>query len=209
MNNLTQNLKEFYTGEDVKGKAWHWFDFTCPFCYVSKSRNKILEENGFNIIALPFQAHPEVPVGGIFMGQRQGPMYDLLEEEARAADLSLKWPLRLPNSRYALAAAEQVRRHSPGHFQKVEDRLFAAHFALGEDLGSKDVVHNCLKESGIAESEISSWMKGDAAYEAVKASEIAAVNCGVRGTPAWVVNEKLISGLQSREYFDSFKPDLD
>src|SRR4051812_35970389 len=98
--------------------AWHWYDLTCPFCYVSKSRNMILKEKGYNLIELPFKAHPEVPPEGIYMGKRNGPMYELLEREAREAILPLNWPVRLPNSGYALAMAEQVRRHLPPLFPK-------------------------------------------------------------------------------------------
>lgn len=132
MKVLINNLNEFQTGEDKIRIAWHWYDFTCPFCYVAKDRNRILKKNGFNLIELPFQAHPDVPPEGIFMGERKGQMYELLEKEAREANLPLKWPLRLPNSRYALAVAEQVRRNSPGLFERVHDSLFAVHFALGE-----------------------------------------------------------------------------
>jgi len=79
--------------------------------------------------------------------------YDLLEKEAAEAHLPLKWPLRLPNSRYALAVAEQVRRHFPDLFSELKDSLYAAHFALGEDLGWRAFVNNCLKEFGVDSEE--------------------------------------------------------
>ncbi len=91
------------------------------------------------------------------MGQRTGAMYELLEKEARESNLPLNWPARLPNSRYALALAEQVRRNKPHLFADIKDRLYAAHFALNEDLGSKEVVHNILTSFGITEAEISQW----------------------------------------------------
>jgi len=187
--------------------AWHWYDLTCPFCYVSNSRNKILKENGFTIIALPFQAHPEVPAEGMHMGKRTGPMYDLLEKEAKEANLPLNWPARLPNSRYALALAEQVRRNKPHLFSDIKDRLYAAHFALNEDLGSKEVVHNILISFGITETEINKWMEDDSAFDNLRNAAYSAQLVGLQGTPAWVLSNKIIPGLQSRTYFQNLHPD--
>jgi predicted DsbA family dithiol-disulfide isomerase len=188
--------------------AWHWYDFTCPFCYVSNSRNKILKENGFNVIALPFQAHPEVPAEGVLMGQRTGPMYEMLEKEAKESNLPLNWPARLPNSRYALTLAEQVRRHKPQLFSAVKDRLYAAHFARHEDLGSTEVVHGCLKEFGISEQEIQEWLKNDTAFNDLRNSEYSAQLAGLRGTPAWILNHQVIPGLQPRAFFQQVKANI-
>lgn len=185
--------------------AWHWYDLTCPFCYVSNSRNKILKENGFNVIALPFQAHPEVPAEGVQMGQRTGPMYEILEKEAKESDLPLNWPVRLPNSRYALTLAEQVRRNKPHLFSDVKDRLYAAHFALNEDLGSKEVVNTILQSYGITEQEINEWLANDTAIDDLNNSEYSAQLAGLRGTPAWILNNQVIPGLQSRAFFQQLK----
>jgi predicted DsbA family dithiol-disulfide isomerase len=190
--------------KNIEPIAWHWYDLTCPFCYVSASRNKILRENGYNLIQLPFQAHPEVPAEGIYMGERSGSMYEMLEREAMEANLSLNWPVRLPNSRYALALAEQVRRHIPEIFVDVKNRLYAAHFALNEDLGSKEIVNNCLKEFGIEKQEIERWLERGIAYEDLQLSQNVAGSVGVRGTPAWVLDKQLVLGLQSRSYFEKF-----
>ena len=193
------------TGKRTASIAWHWYDLTCPFCYVSKSRNDILKENGFTIISLPFQAHPDVPAEGMYMGKRNGPMYELLEREAKEANLPLRWPVRLPNSRYALALAEQVRRHHPLVFPVVKDRLYAAHFALNEDLGSTAVVHHCLRESGIDEQEIKRWLESGRLYDNLASSQNIAERIGIQGTPAWVLNNQLIAGLQPRAYFQQLE----
>src|SRR5262245_45366944 len=100
-------------GQDDAGVVLHWYDFLCPFCYVGQHRTAILVRHGLHVVALPFQAHPDIPPGGIPAGRRSGPMYAMLEREAREAGLSLNWPPRLPNTRRALTAAEWVRRHQP------------------------------------------------------------------------------------------------
>jgi hypothetical protein len=64
------------------GNVLHWYDFLCPFCYVGQSRTEILARHGLNVIELPFQAHPDIPVGGAAAGPRIGPMYTFIEREA-------------------------------------------------------------------------------------------------------------------------------
>ena len=53
----------------------HWYDFLCPFCYVGQHRTDILVRRGLKVVELPFQAHPDIPAGGLFVGPRTGPMY--------------------------------------------------------------------------------------------------------------------------------------
>jgi predicted DsbA family dithiol-disulfide isomerase len=184
--------------------AYQWYDLTCPFCYVSQSRNKILRSNGFNLISLPFQAHPEIPAEGLYMGKRKGPMYDLLQKEAAEANLPLSWPERLPNSRYALALAEQVRKHHPLIFPALKERLYAAHFAHSEDLGSTDFVNGCLTELGIGIHEIKEWTESGQAFTDLATSQENARRIGVTGTPAWMLDGRLVVGLQPRTYFQQF-----
>ena len=124
-----------------------------------------------------------------------------LEKEAADAHLPLKWPLRLPNSRYALAAAEQVRIHFPELFSGVKGRLYAAHFALGKNLGSRQVVNDCLREFGIKKQSIDSWMKGNA-FQEVEKSEDAGQRLGVTGTPSWLFNGRMVSGLKPVSFFE-------
>jgi predicted DsbA family dithiol-disulfide isomerase len=180
---------------DTSSIAYHWYDLTCPFCYVSQSRNKILQASGYNVISLPFQAHPDIPAEGLYMAPRKGPMYDLLQKEASEAGLPLAWPERLPNSRYALALAEQVRRHHPELFPALKERLYAAHFALNEDLGSTALVNSCLAQSGISMQEINEWVESGQAFEDLRASQANAQRIGVTGTPAWMLDGRLIIGL--------------
>jgi predicted DsbA family dithiol-disulfide isomerase len=172
----------------------HWFDLTCPFCYVSQNRDEILSESGFDVVDLPFQAHPEIPVEGILVGPRRGPMYEELERQAMNAGLPLNWPARLPNSRTALAASAWVGRNNRTIVRQFNARLFSAHFALGEDLGNADVVIRHAAELGVDIQELSSALADGRALRELSSAETMARDCGVRGTPTWLVRGTLIEG---------------
>ncbi len=189
-------------------RVLHWYDFLCPFCYVGQQRNRIFESHGFEVVDIPFQAHPDIPRVGRAVGQRSGPMYVHIEAEARAAGLPLVWPDRLPNTRMALAAAEWTRRHAPQSFPVLEKALFAAHFALGEDLGDRGVIDRHAAEAGIDLAAMHAGLENGSAYAFVDWSETLGRSYGVRGTPAWFVAGRLVSGLYPRAYFEQLAKSL-
>jgi predicted DsbA family dithiol-disulfide isomerase len=185
-------------GKDVL----HWYDFLCPFCYVGQSRTAILARHGINVMELPFQAHPDIPPGGVAAGPRVGPMYSSLEREAREAGLRLNWPARLPDTRRALAAAEWVRRYEPGKFAQFQRDLFSAHFVLGEDLGSDAVIYQHATDLRIDIEALRAALADGSAIAAVDESEVLGRRYGVRGTPAWWIAGQLISGLLPAQDFE-------
>jgi predicted DsbA family dithiol-disulfide isomerase len=179
-----------------------WYDFLCPFCYVGQSRTAILRRYGLDVTELPFQAHPDIPANGVPVGPRTGEMYSHLEREAKEAGLVLNWPPRLPNTRHALAAAEWVRRHQPHKFALFQNALFAAHFVAGEDLGNTAIIERHAAELGIDLAAFhAAWLDGTA-LTAVNESEALGRQHGVRGTPAWLIGRRLISGLLPASEFE-------
>lgn len=180
----------------------HWYDFLCPFCYVGQHRTAILVRHGLEVIELPFQAHPDIPPAGVSVGPRNGVMYTNLERETKEAGLLLNWPTRLPNTRHALAAAEWVRRHQPGAFPQFHKDLFAAHLVLGEDLGNPAVVDRHATDLGIDVETMHSALADGSAFATVKEAETIGRKFGVQGTPAWLIVQRLISGLLPAAEFE-------
>jgi predicted DsbA family dithiol-disulfide isomerase len=180
----------------------HWYDFLCPFCYVGQSRNAILQRHGLEVIELPFQAHPEIPPAGIEAGPRKGPMYALLDREAREAGLQLNWPPHLPDTRTALAVAEWIRRHHLDVSKQLNKNLFAAHFANGEDLGDPAVIDCHASALGVDLDDLHAALTDGSAEAAVEQAEMIGRQFGVEGTPAWLISRQLIAGLISAAEFE-------
>ena len=188
---------------DSAATVLHWYDFICPFCYVGQQRNAILSRHGLRVVEMGFQAHPDIPPGGIPAGPRQGPMYALLERDAKDAGLALRWPRRLPSTRIVLAAAECARRYQPRSFPQFHKELFAAHFALGEDLEDLAVIDRHASASGIDIAGLHTALADGSAATAIKESEAIGRRHGVQGTPAWLVDGRLLVGLRSAAEFES------
>ncbi len=195
-----------YTNEleraDNPRTVLHWYDFICPFCYVGQQRNAILIRQGFHVEELAFQAHPDIPPGGIPAGPRNGPVYTTLEREAREAGLPLHWPPRLPNTRQALASAEWVRLHQPSGFPRLHRELFEAHFVLGEDLEDPVVIDRHASGAGIDLTPLHAAFADGSAEQAVTEAEMMGRKYGVQGTPAWLLDQRLITGLRPAAEFE-------
>jgi predicted DsbA family dithiol-disulfide isomerase len=185
----------------------HWFDFTCPFCYVGQHRTALLRRQGLDVVELPFQAHPEIPPEGVEVGPRKGAMYVVLAREAEEAGLTLNWPPRLPNSRLALTVAEWVRRKRPGAAIQLNHDLFEAHFALGEDLGDPSVIDRYASKFGVDLAALHAALDDRSAAGFVAESERMGRRAGVRGTPAWLVKARLIEGLLPVAEFERIAED--
>jgi len=185
----------------------HWYDFLCPFSYVGQHRNAILSRAGLDVVVLPFQAEPGIPPGGVPAGPRRGAAYTMVEQQARSAGLELHWPVKIPNSRCALAAAEWVRRHQPSAHHKVTARLFHAHFVLGEDIGDPAVVNRHLALAYVDLRAVWAALGDGSADAAVGEAEAAARMHGVDRTPSWLIDDQLVVGLQSPGAFQKVARD--
>jgi len=192
-------------GSKVTAPVLHWYDFVCPFCYVGQDRSRILTDRGFTVLSIPLPIHPEIPQGGIAAGPRQGPMYEFLEDEARAAGLPLHWPARLPNTLYPLTVAEWVRRHEPGAFAALYAGLFEAHFVRGEDIGKRAVVERHAAANGVDTRALAVAMSSPGPAQDVERSAGLARRIGITGTPAWLVGSQVVSGLRPRSAFEEFR----
>lgn len=193
--------------EEATAPVAHWYDFVCPFCYVGQDRSAILTGRGFTVVNLPYRIHPEIPPEGVQAGPRSGPMYEFLESEAQAAKLPLHWPSRLPDTGYALAAAEWSRRHRPAVFDRFRESVFEAHFALGEDIGDRSVVGRLAAACGLDTAALDAAMRTSGPMEDLEESERAAGRAGMTGTPAWLFGTRLVQGLQPRSLFETVEID--
>jgi predicted DsbA family dithiol-disulfide isomerase len=186
--------------------ALHWYDFLCPFCYIGQSRTAILLRNGFDVVGLPFQAHPDIPPGGLEVGARNGPMYASLEREAAEEGLRLNWPRRLPDTRLALAAAEWIRQHRVDAFAQFSEDMFKAHFVFGEDLGDPGIVDGYASRLGVDLGALHAAIADGSATAEVTKAELFGRRNGVRGTPVWLVRRRLLEGLLPAEEFKRLSP---
>ena len=169
-----------------------------------------MQDLGVEITALPYELHPRIPTEGITLRERWGDryegavaMYRRIEEECEAVGLPFRRPERIPNTRRALETAEFIRRHFPDAFPALDRALFEAHFVEGRFLGDADVLDELVAAAGADAAAAREAVEDGAMHDVVTESMSAAVEAGVTGTPAWLLDERLlIPGVLPRHLFE-------
>ena len=178
-----------------------WSDYLCPWCYLGLRRTALLVDLGVDVTCLPYELHPELPIGGITR-RRGRALYERIAAECAAAGMPFRPPDHIPNTRLTLEAAELVRRHQPAAFGALHRSLFDAYFADGADIGAADTVFSLVRAAGAHAAEVRRGLERGEGALAVDESMAAAAEADVTGTPAWLVNGSLlIPGVQSEEFF--------
>lgn len=169
-----------------------------------------MRELGVAITALPYELHPRIPTEGVTLRERWGDryegavaMYRRIEEECEAVGLPFRRPERIPNTRRALETAEFVRQDSPAAFGALDRALFEAHFVEGRFIGDPDVLDELVAAAGADAARVREAVEDGVMHDALAESMSAAVEAGVTGTPAWLLDERLlIPGVLPRPLFE-------
>lgn len=110
-------------------------------------------------------------------------------------------PEVVPNTMQALRVTELARERS--HHRAVHDRLMAAYWEEGRNIGDSDELRALAAEAGLDPSEVDDVLAGDEYADRVRASTAEAQSLGVTGIPAFVLDGRLlILGAQPREVFE-------
>jgi len=147
----------------------------------------------------PFDLHPEYPAEGVPRTRRGGAAQQMIEE---AGLTYAPPPDHIPNSRGALQLAEFAREE--GRHDQAHRALFQAYWSQGHDIGDPDVLSSVAEEVGLDADAALDAVRGERFLERILGSTRVAMESGVNGVPAWVVDGRvLVPGAQPHEVFDS------
>ena len=120
---------------------------------------------------------------------------------AEAAGLPYRPGPVVSNSMLSLQLAEFAR--DTGDLERLHPLMFRAYWEHGRDIGNLEVLKEVAGEAGLDVDGATAALR-ERRYDArIRGSTEAAVNVGVDGVPAWLVEERLlIPGAQPHEVFD-------
>lgn len=167
-------------------EALCWSDYLCPWCYVGTDRTALLRSLGVRVTVLPFELHPEVPVGGAALPRP--PRWVAIAAEAEDVRLPFDPPDRLPNTRRVLEVSEWVRRVAGDDAHAAfSDAVFRAHFAERRRIDDEGELASFVADAGLSIDDALSALAGGEPQRWVDESMALARDLGVAGTPAWVL----------------------
>ncbi len=192
-------------------------DTICPWCYIGKRRlEAALSDAGSGVTAElrwhPFQLNPRMPARGIsreryvalkFGGaERARSVLRTITDAARGAGIRIaldrieRTPNTLNSHRLLVHAARAGRQNA------VVERLFAAYFRDGRDIGDLEVLAEIGTAAGLDRAETERYLESAADRAQVIESDARARRSGLRGVPHFVIDRQLaVSGAQEPEVF--------
>lgn len=193
-----------------------FFDFICPWCLIGKRQleralarlRATRPDVAVTIQWRGVQLLPDLPAAGVpfaeFYLRRLGSEQAVrlrqaqVREAASAAGVDIDFAriLRMPNTADAHRLLQ--RAAAIGSAEQVEallERLFAAYFHNGEDLGDPATLLAIAEDCGFAATELVDSLRGDGSPFYGEAASMAA-----GGVPCFVFDRQLtVSGAQSTE----------
>jgi predicted DsbA family dithiol-disulfide isomerase len=195
-----------------------WSDVVCPYCYIGKREfeNALAQfphREDVQVEWKSFELDREAPV------RAEDDMFTVLakkygrtREEAkgmvagvveRAKTVGLEYDMEhaVMGSSYDAHRLIQFAK-TKGKAGEAEERLFQAHFVLGEHIGDRTVLKRIAEEIGLDGKEVEAMLASGAFTGAVHGDEYEAQQIGVRGVPFFVLDRKYaVSGAQTSDHF--------
>lgn len=174
-----------------------YYDYVSPFCYMAEPvLRRLREEAGVRVEHRAFELWP-APAELPDPRELERSWAAVVEPLARELGMEMRYPRVQPRTRKAHETAAYAREH--GRFDEVHDALYRAYFVEGLDIGRIDVLAELGARSGLDVQDLQIALGVDRYTEQVLAEEVEALGRGVRGVPAYVVDGRLITGLQQYE----------
>ena len=188
-----------------------FIDTICGWCFVGSQRllstlKKI--DKKFEIIYVPFQLNPEIPMEGMdrsdYVINKFGSienasfMYSNMIQEAKkeTIDIKLEKIQKTPNTILSHVLIDLARRNNAQ--TEIVFEIFLEYFTKGTDIGEKNNLIKIGTNHGIKEDLLVNELDSKKNKEKINKMDKIGRQIGITGVPFYVFNEKIfISGAQS------------
>jgi len=195
-----------------------WSDVVCPFCYVGKRKfeqalAQFPHRAAVQVVWRSFELTPDFrPVPGESVHASLAKKKGVSVAEARAmgarmtqvaAEVGLAYDFdrTVPANTFLAHQLIHLGAHH-GRQDATKERLMAAYYLEGQDVGDLDTLVQLASEIGLDAAETRAALAAGTYAEAVRYDEYQAQQINVGGVPFFVFEDKYaVSGAQSPELF--------
>ncbi|MGI9051551.1 MAG: DsbA family oxidoreductase [Ilumatobacteraceae bacterium] len=201
-----------------------WSDVVCPWCYIGKRRfekavDQLRADESFDeeieVVFRPFQLDPTAPPGTSmpvaeayarkFGGpERAAAIIGHVSEVAAGEGLEFHLDrAKRANTRDAHRLLGFAEEHGPpGTQEAVKERLLAAYFVNGEDIGDHDLLVTAAGDAGLDVEAARAMLDSDAGVVELRAALESAIDKGITAVPTYVIDGRWsIPGAQDPDVF--------
>lgn len=195
-----------------------WSDIVCPFCYIGKRKfehalNAFPHKEHIEIEWRSYQLDPEMqPSEGMsvnqYLAERKGvsaaqgkAMNDQMTKMASEVGLEYHFDQAIITNTLQAHRLLHFAKNK-GKQQETKEKLFAAYYTEGKDIGDAAVLISIGESVGLDRAEIMDCFQGDAFIQEVNTDIYMAQQMGVQGVPFFVFNNTYaVSGAQPSSVF--------
>ena len=189
-------------------------DVVCPWCYLGKRRLAraigLMPEFPFAVRWRPFRLDPTIPPEGVaredYLTTKFGSIEALDESHRQLAERGRQEGIdyhfdRITRSPNTVDAHRVVRwAAAEGAEDDMVERLFAAYFSEGLDVGATQVLAALAEDVGLSGRSVAARLAGEDDRAAVVAEIENAYRIGVSGVPCFIIDHRLaVTGAHSPE----------
>ena len=186
-------------------------DTVCPWCFIGKRRLAkaiALRPNiAFDVRYRPYRLDPTVPKGGMdrdaYMAAKFGANAGVSEAQrviaAEGAKEGIEFDFAAIKRRPDTIDSHRLIRWAEvtGVQDEVVERLFAAYFENGEDIGDVRILADIADVSGMDGAQVADMLESDQDIALVEREDQLAREMGVTGVPAMIfANKVAVSGAR-------------
>jgi predicted DsbA family dithiol-disulfide isomerase len=181
-------------------------DYICPFCYIGDRRlARLSERYDLKVERRFLEIHPDTPPGGVpvsELGYPQEQWRQMMANLSRMADeemIALTERKITTNSHKALLLAEATKEEGTEVFEALNEKLFAAFFREGRNIGDDLVLRSLAQEAGLSQEIVERAFCEPAYEQMLRANQGIASQLGITGVPAYLIGNRIIVGAVPTE----------
>jgi predicted DsbA family dithiol-disulfide isomerase len=193
-------------GEKPRLSVSVFSDYICPFCYIGDRRLARLADHYDLAVDWHFlEIHPETPPSGMpvselgYPAQQWRQMMDNLFRMADEENIPLAERKFTTNSHKALLLAEAAKGEGADVFNALNEKLFAAFFGEGRNIGDDSVLRALAEESGVAPDVLERAWSEPAFEQSLSANRAVAARLGITGVPSFLIGNRILVGAVPAE----------
>jgi len=174
-----------------------YYDYVCPFCYITSQRLDILSgEYDLDIDWKGIEIHPEYPIEGKKRGKtaRSSRFAEIIRGAANEDGLKIKLPGFATNSRLSLEASEFAKTRN--RFNEMHNGLYEAYFLKKQNIGDIKIILDVADEASIQREELKECLERRTMYDKIEENKREAQDNMVLGVPTLFLNGFPVHGDQ-------------